>query len=68
MPDFTENDLRDIERDRDNIDADSKPYDWADPELWNAANDECPTCHAVPWGLFRPTSCPTCHGKGGTHA
>ncbi len=38
MPDFTDNDLRAIERDRD-LPPDQPPYDWADPELWDA--EEC---------------------------
>ncbi len=39
MPDQLEPDFQAIDRARD-LPPDEKPYDWADPELWNEDDDE----------------------------
>ncbi len=39
MEDFTLNDLAAIERDRD-LPPDQPPYDWADPDLWDAPEED----------------------------
>ncbi len=39
MDDFNGQDLAAIERDRD-LPPDQPPYDWADPDLWDAPEEE----------------------------